>query len=138
MGYPSKLAHPLANLVIRELLLDREVSLKIGVAVSEYWPKRDIFLPSLGYQVLIICTPASFRNLRNHLRKKGAQFMSCFVESLSGSEGCMMDAAGLWHQIGKLREGILAHVVISMMGRSKGETVSRHHLHAVINRKSTK
>ena len=40
---------------------------------------------------------------RKELTKKRAYFMSCFVASLRGSEGFMMDAAGLWHQIGKVR-----------------------------------
>ena len=48
-----------------------------------------------------------------------------------------MDAAGLWHHIGKGREVPLAHVVIPLMGIFKGETGSRHHLHAVVNKTSS-
>ena len=38
----------------------------------------------------------------------------------------MMYASGLWHHTGKEREGSLANVIIPLMGRSKGETGSRH------------
>ena len=72
------------------------------------------------------------------LTKKGASFISFFVAQLRGSEGFMMDVAGLWHQIGKGREGNLYHVVIPLMGRFKGEPESRHHLQAVINEKNSK
>ena len=34
LGEPSKIARPLVNLVIRELLLDRDGSLKIGEVVA--------------------------------------------------------------------------------------------------------
>ena len=65
--------------------------------------------------------------------------MSIFVVSLRGSKGLIMYEAGLRHHIGKGRkgkgrEGPLDHVVIPMMGRFKGETVSRHHLQAVVNK----
>ena len=63
MGYPSKLARPLINLVIRELLPDRDSSLKIGVVVAYDWHIWAIVLLSLRYQVLKIYAPASFRNL---------------------------------------------------------------------------
>ena len=60
--------------------------------------------------------------------------MSCFVVSLRGSKGFVMDAAVLRHHIGKGREGLLYCGVITLMGRSKGETGSRHHIHDVVNK----
>ena len=59
--------------------------------------------------------------------------MSCFVAYLRWSEKVMMDAEGLRCCIGKGRERPLAHVVIQLMGRFKGETGSRNHLQAVLN-----
>ena len=41
---------------------------------------------------------------RRDLTKKGAYFTSYFVESLRGGKRFMMDAAGLRHHIGKLKE----------------------------------
>ena len=64
---------------------------------------------------------------RRDLTIKGTYFIICFVESLSGGEGFMMDASLLHNHIGKGREGPLAHVVIPLVGRFKGETGSRHH-----------
>ena len=49
-----------------------------------------------------------------------------------------MDTAGLRHYIGEGREGPLAHVVISLMGRFKGETGIRHCLQAVVNETASK
>ena len=72
------------------------------------------------------------------LTKKGVYFMSFVVYSLRKSEGFMMNASGLWHHIGKVIEGTLDHVVITFMGRFKGETMSRHHLQAVVNEKVSK
>ena len=60
MGNSSKLARPPVNLVTRELLPDRDGSLKIGVVVAEDWPTWDIFLTSMGYQVFNIYSPARF------------------------------------------------------------------------------
>ena len=51
----------------------------------------------------------------------GDYFMSCFVGSLRGSKGFMMNASVLRHQIRKGREGPLAHVVIPPMIILKGE-----------------
>ena len=65
---------------------------------------------------------------RRDSTKKVAYFMSCFVVSLRGGDGFMMDASGLWYHIGKVREGPLAHVVIPTMGIFKGENGRRHHL----------
>ena len=62
MGEPSELACPSVNLVIRELLTDRDCSLKIGLVVVEDWPTWAIVLPSLGYQVLKIYALEIFRN----------------------------------------------------------------------------
>ena len=45
-----------------------------------------------------------------------------------------MYATQLRNKIGKGREGPLAHVVIPLMGRFKGETGIIHPLHAVINK----
>ena len=61
IGRAFKIVRPLVNLVIRELLLERCGSLKIGVAVEEDWPKCAIVLPSLGYEVLKIYAPVRFR-----------------------------------------------------------------------------
>ena len=44
----------------------------------------------------------------------------------------MMDAAGLRHHIGKVREGPLARVLIPLMGRFKGGAGIRNHLQAVV------
>ena len=57
--------------------------------------------------------------------------MSCFVEQLRGSDAFIMDAAGLQHNVGKGRDGNLAHMVIPLVGRSKGETGIRHNLQSV-------
>ena len=65
---------------------------------------------------------------RRDLTKKVSYFMSCFVASLRGSKGFMMDAEGLRNHIGKGREVPLDNVVIPMMGIFKEETGSRHHL----------
>ena len=54
------------------------------------------------------------------LTQKGDYFMCCFLASLRGIVGFMMDAAGLWHHIGKVTEGPLDHVIIHMMGILKG------------------
>ena len=43
-----KLARPLVNLVIRELLSDHNGSLKIGLVVAEDWPIWETVVPSLG------------------------------------------------------------------------------------------
>ena len=67
------------------------------------------------------------------LTKNGAYFISCFVASLRGGEGFIMDAAGFLHHIGKGREGPLSCVVIHLMGRFKVGTGSRHHIQAVFN-----
>ena len=75
---------------------------------------------------------------RGYLTEKVSYFMSCFVESLSGIEEFLMDASVLWHHVGKVREGPLSHVVIPLMVRFKGETGSRHHLQAVINKTDSK
>ena len=75
---------------------------------------------------------------RRDLNKKGDYSMSCFVVSLRGCVGFMMDASGLRHHIGKGREGTLAHAVIPLMGRFKGYTVRRHHLRYFINKTSSK
>ena len=75
---------------------------------------------------------------RRDLNKRGAYFMSCFVVSLRGGEGPVMDAAGLWHHVGKGREGPLAHVAIHLMDIFKGETGGIHHAHAVVNETSSK
>ena len=64
--------------------------------------------------------------------------MSCFVASLKGIEGFMMDAVGFWYHIGKGRGEPLYHVLIPLMGRFKGETGIRHHLQAVLNETSSK
>ena len=80
MGEPSKLSLSSVNLVVRELLPERDSSLKIGVVVAEDCPTWAIVIPSLGYQLFKIYPPERFRNLRKHLTKKGASFMSCFVE----------------------------------------------------------
>ena len=70
---------------------------------------------------------------RRDLNKKGAYFMSYFVSSLRGSEGFMINAAGLRHHIGKGREGPLSHVVIPLVVRFTGETGIIHHLQAIVN-----
>ena len=59
--------------------------------------------------------------------------MSCFVYSLRGSKGFMVDAYRLRHHIGKGREGALAHLVIPLMGIFKGETGIRHHLQGIVS-----
>ena len=51
------------------------------------------------------------------LTKRGAYFMSYFVATLRGSEGFMMDAAGLRHHIGKVKECHLANVVTNTSNR---------------------
>ena len=48
----------------------------------------------------------------------------------------MMYASGLRHNIGKVREGPLDHVVIPLVGIFKGGTGSRHHLQEVVNKKA--
>ena len=73
-----------------------------------------------------------------YLTKKGAYFMSYFVQSLSGGEGFMMDEAGLQHHIQKGRKGPLDHLVICLMGMFKGETGRRQHLQAVANESASK
>ena len=60
------------------------------------------------------------------------------MASLRGSEDFMMYAAGLRHHIGKGREGHLDHVVIPLLGRFKGGTGIRHHLHAIVNKTASK
>ena len=50
----------------------------------------------------------------------------------------MMDAVILRHHIGKRREGTLYYVVITLMGRFKGETGSRNHLQSVANEIASK
>ena len=50
----------------------------------------------------------------------------------------MMDAAGLRHPFGKVRDRSLGHVVIPLMGRFKGKTGSRHNLQGVVNKKASK
>ena len=64
--------------------------------------------------------------------------MSCFVVSLIGGKGFMMDAAGLRQHIGKVREGNLAYVVIPLICRFKGDTGRRHHLNDVVNDTASK
>ena len=51
-----------------------------------------------------------------------------FVGSLGRGEVFMMDASGSWHHIEKVRKGPLAHVVMPLVGRFKGENGGRHHL----------
>ena len=75
---------------------------------------------------------------RRDLTKNGDYCMSCFVESLRGNKGLMMYAEELRHHIGKVIKGPLAHVVIPLMGRYKGETGSIHHLQAVFNNTASK
>ena len=58
---------------------------------------------------------------RRDLTKKGAYFTSYFVESLRGGKRFMMDAEGLRHHIGKLKEGPLSHVAIPRMVGSRGK-----------------
>ena len=70
---------------------------------------------------------------RRDLTKKRAYSMSCFVASLRGSKGFVIDASGLRHHIGKGREGYLVHVLIPLMGIFKGGTWSRRHLQVVVN-----
>ena len=50
----------------------------------------------------------------------------------------MMDASGLQHHIGKGSKGTLDHVVITLVGRSKGGTGERHHLQAIFNKTDSK
>ena len=50
----------------------------------------------------------------------------------------MVDAAYLRHQIRKLREGPLVHVVIKLLVRFKGGTRIRHHLHDIVYNTSYK
>ena len=57
---------------------------------------------------------------------------------LRGRKEFMFYAAGLRHHIGKGREGHLAHVVIPLMVRCKGETGSINHLQAVVNETALK
>ena len=64
--------------------------------------------------------------------------MSCFLVSLRGSKGFIMDAPVLWKHIGKGREVHLACVVIPLMGRFKGGTGSRYHLQAVVNKTASR
>ena len=75
---------------------------------------------------------------RRELNKKGSYFMICFVESLRGSEGSVMDAEVLRHHIGKGREGPLNNVVIPLMGIFKGYTCRRHHIQVVVNKRASK
>ena len=98
MGDPSKRACPSVNLVVRDLLLDCDSSLKIGVVVAEDWPTWGIVLPSLGYQVLKICAPERFRKslqvgtlsgaeclTPNQARRLGNLQDSCFFVSIGPS-----------------------------------------------------
>ena len=70
---------------------------------------------------------------RRYSTKKVAYFMSCFVVSLRGGDGFMMDASGLRYHIGKVREVPLAHVIIPLVGMFKGLNGSGHHLQAIVN-----
>ena len=70
---------------------------------------------------------------RKDLTKNVSYLMSCFVELLSHRKGLMMDAVGFQHNVGKLWEGPLAHVVIPLVGKFKGETKSIHNLQVVVN-----
>ena len=70
---------------------------------------------------------------RRSLTKKGAYFMSFFMVTLRGSEGFLMDVAGLCHHIGKVRKVTLYHVVIPLMVIFKGSTRIRNHLHDAFN-----
>ena len=65
---------------------------------------------------------------RSSLTKNGPYFRSCFVESLRGSEGFMMDASGFWHHVWKGREGTIDHVVIPLKDRLDEDTGIRHYL----------
>ena len=65
---------------------------------------------------------------------KEDSFINSFVEYLRWSEGFMMDSAVSCHHIGGVREGPLDHVVIPLMWRFMGETGSRKHLQAVLNK----
>ena len=69
-----------------------------------------------------------------YLTKEEDSFINSFVEYLRWSEGFMMDSAVSRHHIGDGREGPLDHVVIPLMWRFKGETGSRNHLQAVLNK----
>ena len=49
-----------------------------------------------------------------------------------------MGEAGFRYHIGKVREGTLAHVVMPLMSRFKGETGSRNHLQTIVNKIASK
>ena len=63
MVEPTKLARPLVKLVIQDLILHLNGSLKIGVVVVEDWTTWATFLTFLGYQLLQIHPPEIFRKL---------------------------------------------------------------------------
>ena len=75
---------------------------------------------------------------RMDLNKKVAYLISCFVGSLRGIKGFVMDESGLMYHIGKGREGPLDHVVIPLVGIFKVYTGIIHHLQSVVNYKSPK
>ena len=75
MGEPSKIDHPLVNLVIRELLPDHDGYLKIGLVVAEDCPTWYIVLPSLGYQVLEMYSPARFRKFLQGGTLSGSEWL---------------------------------------------------------------
>ena len=58
---PKKPARTLVNLVIWELLLDHNGSLKIGIVVSEDCTTWETVIPSLRYQVRQLQPPARFK-----------------------------------------------------------------------------
>ena len=61
--------------MIRELLPDRDGSLKNGVVMAEDWPTWEIVLPPLGYQVLKIYAPARFMKLLQGGKLIGAEWL---------------------------------------------------------------
>ena len=61
--------------MIRELLPEHGGSLKIGLVVVEYFPKCDIVLPSLGYQVLKFYAPKKFRKFLQGGTLSGAEWL---------------------------------------------------------------
>ena len=81
----------------------RGVELRVGSKSRTY---QAISIEELNFlmekMVLVVKGDVSLLESR-YLTKKGAYFMSCFVVSLRGSKGFVMDAAVLRHHIGKGR-----------------------------------
>ena len=73
MGEPSKITRPSVNLLIQELLPDRDGSLKHLVVVADDCPTCTIVIPVLGYQK--IHSPASFRKFLQGVNLGGVEWL---------------------------------------------------------------